>query len=230
MVNAAPHDAPANLRPLLAIDTSSAQAAVALFDGHSLSTRSWFAERSHSTTLLAEIHHLLAAAGLDAADVGALAIAVGPGAFTGLRVGFGVAKGFHLATGVPLIGISTLAATAYPFAWSDLPIVATVAAGRGRIVWSHFASKVDGGAETRAPRNGTVDDLIEELQDCPPIVVVGELDNAQESALAANANVRVPPQLVRMRQPSSLADRAWQRWQHGDVDDPATLEPIYLSR
>ena len=68
----------------------------------------------------------------------AVAIATGPGAFTGLRVGFGVAKGFHLATGVPLIGIPTLEATALGFAICGIPVVAVVGAGRGRLVWARY--------------------------------------------------------------------------------------------
>jgi tRNA threonylcarbamoyladenosine biosynthesis protein TsaB len=219
-----------NLRPVLAIDTSSAQAAVALFDGQSLSTRSWSADRTHTTTLLSEIHHILEAAEIDAKDLGAIAIAIGPGAFTGLRVGFGVAKGLHLATGAPLIGISTLAATAYPFAWSGLPIVAVVTAGRGRIVWSRYAPAPDGVAETHGPRNGTIEELIADLAGSPPVVVAGELESAQAVTLRTNENVCVPPRLVRLRQPAALANIAWMRWQQGEVDDAAAIEPLYLSR
>src|SRR5688500_17914581 len=95
-------------RPILTIDTSSGQGGIALYDGHSLSSRTWPADRAHTTTLLSEIHHLLDRAGVQVRDLAAVGIAVGPGAFTGLRVGFGVAKGFHLATGLPLIGVHTL--------------------------------------------------------------------------------------------------------------------------
>src|SRR5947208_6538337 len=122
--------------PILVIDTSSAQGAVALYDGHDLSARSWPAQRSHTTTLLAEIHHLLEAASLTVGDLAAVGLAIGPGPFTGLRVGFGVGKGFHLATDVSLIGVPTLEAAALPFAPTGLPIVAAVAAGRGRLAWA----------------------------------------------------------------------------------------------
>src|SRR5687767_11089085 len=87
-------DAPFDL-PLLAIDTSSEQGAVALAHGNTVSFRSWPAGRSHTTTLLSEIHGLLSTASLDVADVAAVGVAIGPGTFTGLRAGFGVAKGFH---------------------------------------------------------------------------------------------------------------------------------------
>src|SRR5215217_8191778 len=106
---------------ILSIDTSSSQAGIALYDGRTLSTRSFPAERSHTTTLLFEIHHLLDRASISARELAAVAIATGPGAFTGLRVGFGIGKGFHLATEVPLIGISTLEATTFSFAACATP-------------------------------------------------------------------------------------------------------------
>src|SRR5215216_6969118 len=115
-------------RPILSIDTSSGQGGVALYDGQRLSTRSWPADRSHTTTLLSEIHQLLDRAEVRVRELAAVAIATGPGAFTGLRVGFGIAKGFHLAIGVPLIGVPTLEATALAFASCGTPVVAVVGA------------------------------------------------------------------------------------------------------
>jgi tRNA threonylcarbamoyladenosine biosynthesis protein TsaB len=216
--------------PLLVIDTSSAQGAVALYDGHRLSTRSWPAERSHTRTLLAEIHHLLDASALEINALSAVGIAIGPGAFTGLRVGVGVAKGFHLAMGTPLIGISTLDATAYPFAACGLSIIATIGAGRGRLVWSRYASHVNQIAETHPPRNGTAEELAEELRESPPVIVAGELDDEQAQIVAACDRVVLPPLAIRSRQPAALAELAWRRWLDGDVDDPILLEPVYMSR
>src|SRR5215216_5204164 len=146
-------------RPILSIDTSSSQGAIALYDGRTLSTRSWPAERSHTTTLLSEIHHLLDRAEISVRELAAVAVASGPGAFTGLRVGFGVAKGFHLATKVPLIGISTLEATALGFATCATPVVAVIGAGRGRLVWAHYETSSVGLDQSRPPRNGTVSEL-----------------------------------------------------------------------
>src|SRR5215212_12195255 len=164
---------------ILSIDTSTGQGGVALYDGRTLSTRSWPAERSHTTTLLSEIHHLLDRAEVRVPELAAVAIAIGPGTFTGLRVGFGVAKGFHLATRVPLIGISTLEATALGYADCGLPIVAVIGAGRGRIVWAHYDA-IDGGLnQSRPPRNGTVSELVEELRESGQALVTGEIDDDQ---------------------------------------------------
>lgn len=228
-MQATPH-AEFDERPILAIDTSSAQGGLALFDGQTISLRSWPAARSHTTTVLSEIHHMLDAAGLGVRDLAAVAIAAGPGAFTGLRVGFGVAKGFHLATGVPLIGVSTLEATALPFAICDRPIVAAIAAGRGRLVWAHFTPGSEGLSETRSPRNGAVAELVAELRSIGGCIVTGELEEDQAKLVAGVDDVLVPARALRTRQPAAIADIGWQRWSAGIVDDPVDLEPVYLSR
>jgi tRNA threonylcarbamoyladenosine biosynthesis protein TsaB len=221
---------PDQSRPILAIDTSSAQGGLALYDGNALSVRSWPAGRSHTTTVLAEIHHLVDVAGVDARELAAIAVAIGPGAFTGLRVGIGVAKGFHLAHGVPLVGVSTLEATALPFASCGAAVVATVSAGRGRLTWAWYGPAPNGVGETQPPRNGTVAELAAELAEGGPAIVVGELDVEQEATVANIESAFVPPRPFRVRQPGAVAEMGWRRWLSRMVDDAANLEPVYLSR
>ena len=217
-------------RPILSIDTSSSQGVLALYDGRTLSSRTWPADRSHTTTLLTEIHHLLDKADVSVRELAAVAIATGPGAFTGLRVGFGVAKGFHLATGLPLIGISTLEATALGFAACATPVVAVVGAGRGRLVWARYEASTEGLTQLRPPRNGTPSELVDELSGSGPVLVAGDIDDDQALLVAQVDGVLLPPAPLRMRQPGALAEIAWRRWRAGDVDEARSLEPVYLSR
>jgi tRNA threonylcarbamoyladenosine biosynthesis protein TsaB len=198
-------------RPILAIDTSSGQGGIALYDGRHLSSRTWPADRAHTTTLLSEIHHLLNRAGLQVRDLNAIGIATGPGAFTGLRVGFGVAKGFHLATGLPLIGIPTLEAAALAFADCGTPIVAAIGAGR-------------------SPQNGTLTELMEELRGVGPVHVTGEIDEDQARLIEELEGVSIPPPPLRLRQPGAIAELTWRRWHSGSFDDAESIEPVYLSR
>ena len=217
-------------KPILSIDTSSGQGGVALYDGRRLSTRSWPADRSHTTTLLSEIHQLLDRAEISVRELAAVAIATGPGTFTGLRVGFGVAKGFHLAAGVPLIGVPTLEATALAFVSCMSPIVAVVGAGRGRLVWARFEASTEGLTQSRAPQNGTVSELIDELNGSGPVLITGEFDEDQAGIFDRIVGVSMPPAALRIRHPGALAELAWRRWQAGQLDDARTIEPVYLSR
>jgi tRNA threonylcarbamoyladenosine biosynthesis protein TsaB len=219
-----------DVRPILSIDTSSSQGGIALYDGRTLSIRSFPAERSHTTTLLSEIHHLLDRADISVRELAAVAIATGPGAFTGLRVGFGIAKGFHLATKVPLIGISTLEATALGFATCATPVVAVIGAGRGRLVWARYEPGDAGLDQSRPPRNGTVSELIEELRESGPLLVTGELVDDQAGLINRLDGVSLPPFPLRTRHPGAFAELAWRRWQAGKVDEASTIEPVYLSR
>jgi tRNA threonylcarbamoyladenosine biosynthesis protein TsaB len=228
MVSAPPRGS--DVRPILSIDTSSNQGGIALYDGRTLSTRSFPAERSHTTALLSEIHHLLDRADTSVRGLAAIGIATGPGAFTGLRVGFGVAKGFHLATKAPLIGISTLEATALAFATCATPVVAVIGAGRGRLVWARYEASSLGLDQLRPPRNGTVSELVEELRESGPLLVTGELDDDQAGLIDGLDGVSLPPAPLRTRHPGALAELAWRRWQAGNVDEASTIEPVYLSR
>lgn len=223
---------PASQSQILVIDTSSAQGCVALYDGVRLSTRTWPADRNHTTTLLGEIHHVLRGANVSSEALAAVAVTNGPGAFTALRVGMGVAKGFHLAADTPLIAISTLEATALSFAGSHSRIIATLPAGRGRLVWQHFESAANTVVPLAEPRNGTGDDLATELSDAPDLVfiIAGELAPEHAALLATVPNAIVPPGALRLRQPGALAEIAWRKWQLQDLADPMLLEPIYLSR
>jgi tRNA threonylcarbamoyladenosine biosynthesis protein TsaB len=215
---------------VLTVDTSSPQGSIALYDGQRLSTRSWPAGRSHTTTLLSEIHHLLDTAEVEVAALAAIGVAIGPGTFTGLRVGLGVAKGFHLATGIPLIAISTLEATAMPFAGCGRIVIPVVAAGRGRITWARYFPGDDGLQAVEPPRNSTVDELAETLRAGGPVVVAGELTDAEADIVSSLPNTFLPALPLRLRHPGAIAALTWRRFHQNDFDDAPSIEPIYLSR
>ncbi len=97
---------------ILAIDTSHAICSVALNISEKITSRVSAAPRQHARQLLPMIEALLAEQGLRARDLDAIALVIGPGSFTGLRIGAGVAQGLSFATGVPVLCISSLAVMA----------------------------------------------------------------------------------------------------------------------
>ena len=98
-------------RPILVIDTATAEALVALGAGPAGPTHEdrWVAGFRHGEELLARIEALLRSAGHRPADLGGLVVGTGPGGFTGLRVGLATAKGLAVALRVPLVGVPTAA-------------------------------------------------------------------------------------------------------------------------
>ncbi len=214
---------------LLAIDSSTDQAGVALFDGQRLAELTWTAGRTQTTSLLSEVDHLLNLQGVALSDIAAIAVATGPGAFSGLRVGFGIAKGLSLARGLLLLGIPTLDAAALPWSTQGSPVVAVVPAGRGRIVWAEYG-EVDGAwTQTARPLNSTPAELVARCAEfVSGATVTGELVDALAAELASLPGITVPGGSLRLRRPGSVAELAWERFARGESDDSASLAPVYL--
>jgi tRNA threonylcarbamoyladenosine biosynthesis protein TsaB len=120
---------------VLAIDTSTSVASIALVGGEGLllAELSVGAGRRHGGTLLPRIEVVLAAAGVAFEDVGLLAVGTGPGSFTGLRVGLATMKGLALARGLPVVGVPSLVALARGLGPSVSPIVPVVDAQKGEL-------------------------------------------------------------------------------------------------
>jgi len=214
---------------LLALDTATQYASIALYDGVSVVAElNWRSERRHTVELAPQVDNLLRLAGITPADLTALAVSIGPGSYTGTRIALSYAKGMALARDLPLIGISTLDALAYPHLPAPLPLCALVAAGRGRYCWALYAP------DAPTPRRITdfgldkLPALLSQIQ--PPVRFVGELSLEDKARLGAEwgeeADVVSPARAL--RRAGSLAELAWARLSAGDVDDPISLSPIYL--
>ncbi|MER3438577.1 MAG: tRNA (adenosine(37)-N6)-threonylcarbamoyltransferase complex dimerization subunit type 1 TsaB [Chloroflexota bacterium] len=214
---------------LLAIDTSSEQTGIALINGARAAETVWSAGRDQTTSVLSEIDCLRRLTGIEVSDLAAIAVATGPGMFNSLRVGMSIAKGFVLGLDAPLIGVPTLEITAYPFSQHPGHVIATVAAGRGRLVWAIYGGAPELWRQLEPPQNGTLHDLIAIAQALSSqLTITGELTREQERTLRAATSATIPPQSARLRRPLALAEIAWQRFEAGMVDDPVSLEPVYL--
>ncbi|HRC63149.1 MAG TPA: tRNA (adenosine(37)-N6)-threonylcarbamoyltransferase complex dimerization subunit type 1 TsaB, partial [Dehalococcoidia bacterium] len=108
----------------LGIDTASQTIALAVLEGERvLAERRWRLETTASRELLAGIDELLRDAGIERDAIEAIAVNVGPGAYTGLRSGVATAQGLALGLGVPLAGVARLEADAFPHVAPGVPVV-----------------------------------------------------------------------------------------------------------
>jgi tRNA threonylcarbamoyladenosine biosynthesis protein TsaB len=212
---------------LLAVDTSTAQVGLAVYDGAQVAGEyAWRSSQRHTVELAPAVFELLARCGLTMDDIRALGVALGPGSFTSLRVGLSLVKGFALARGLPLIGIPTLDILAAAQPLSKLPLLVAIQAGRGRLAaGSYKRSKGIWKAKDPA-RVITAKLLVEEAKS--PVIVCAELTAEEREMVAANSEIQLVSPVHSIRRPAVLAELAWKRWQAGDVDDRATLAPIYL--
>jgi len=209
---------------LLAIDTSTEQASIALFDGHRLADLTWPAGREQTVSVLDQIDHVLTLNIVTISDLAAVGVATGPGMFNGLRVGMSVAKGLAFSASLPLIGVPTLMAVALPHVECEVPIVAVLSAGRGRLLWARHAN-----GDLEKPRNGTAEELVAEIESNGiGVLVCGEPLAGHREILGKSPYVRIPPISSVMHRASAVAELAWRRLLLGDFDEPVTLEPTYF--
>jgi tRNA threonylcarbamoyladenosine biosynthesis protein TsaB len=215
---------------LLALDTSTRLAGIALYNGKDglIAEHSWHSANKHTAELMPRVSQMLAQAGAASTDLRAVAVALGPGSFTGLRVALAAAKGLALAGDLALLGVPTLDAVAYPHSRQPLPVIALVQAGRGRVCWVPYAHSPVGWAASAPYGLATIAALAAPIS--RPTLIAGDLapaDREQLAVLTGGQAVLLPPALS-IRRPGYLAEIAWDRFAAGERDDLATLSPIYL--
>jgi len=213
---------------LLAIDTSTAQVGLALYDGTQiLSEMTWTTRQHHTTELAPALAGLLNRCGVSMEMVSALGVAIGPGSFTSLRVGLSLVKGIALARHLPVMGISTLDIIAAAQPVGKHPLVVVIQAGRKRIAVGWYKCLKNEWQAQGQVKSGTVDELADEIEH--PTYVAGELTSEDRGRLARKrVNILLASPVNCIRRPSILADLAWVRWQKNEVDDAASLAPVYL--
>jgi tRNA threonylcarbamoyladenosine biosynthesis protein TsaB len=166
--------------------------------------------------------------GSHAEDLSAVAVAIGPGSFTGLRIGLSVAKGLAQAQLIPILGVPTLDVLAFQHAEQRRPIWAVIQAGRGRVCVARYERRRGRWRQRGGIRLTTLDDLAELLTG--RCLVCGELTRHEIAYVAerTEADIVFATPSQAMRRPACLAELAWQRFERGEQDDLATLSPIYL--
>ena len=213
---------------LLAVDTSTAQLGLALYDGATVAAElTWTSRARHTVELAPALAGLLSRTGLSMGGLSALGVAIGPGSFTSLRVGLAFVKGLALARRLPLIGVPTLDAVAAALPTQHIPLAAVLQAGRGRIAVGWYKASENGWQAEGPARTSTADELAESIHH--PTLIVGELSAEERQRLARKRrNIQLASPAHSVRRPALLAELAWARWQAGQVDEAASLAPIYL--
>ncbi len=213
---------------LLAIDTSTVQTGLALYDGvQVVGEFCWRSRGRHTAELAPALSELLARCGLAMNDIKALGVALGPGSFTSLRAGLALAKGLALARHIPLIGIPTLDVTAAAQPVRRMPLAAVLQAGRGRLAVGWYKASRSGWQAEGPAAVTNVDELALRIQS--PTIVCGELTAEERQRLQRkHKNVTLPSPARCLRRPAVLAELAWERWQADEVEPLASIAPIYL--
>lgn len=218
---------------LLAIDTATRAVSLALHDGERvLAESTWTTANHHTIELTPAVGELLRRSGVTPRDLTALAVASGPGSYTGLRIGLSLAKGLALGATPPLalVGVPTLdiVAAAQPPLAPQLCAVAQ--AGRGRLN-AGFYRWEDAAASWRPSADPFItewDALLAQID--APTLLAGEIAaDARRRLAGAAAPIHVSPPALCLRRAGMLAELALTRIQAGQPADARAAAPTYLS-
>lgn len=225
---------------ILALDTATSACTVAVADGENLLAELTLqVPRAHSTRLMPLVAQALEESGTARSDLQLIAAGVGPGSFTGLRIGLATTKGLAFALGIPCVGVSTLQALAYGTGAAAGLVVSMLDAKRGQVYAGIYAAggrEPDAWDELLPPSHLTVDRLAEEIRslqaqrDEEPVILCGDAAVRYAPSLELGSAVQVAP-------PGTLLPRAWAvarlgEWQaqRGEQVQPEALLPCYLRK
>lgn len=213
---------------ILALESAAAIASVALTeDGVTLAELTLDNGNTHSETLLPMADMLFRLTGKTCADVDLFAASVGPGSFTGIRIGAATVKGLAFGTGKCCIGVSSLEALAYGLRGRDGLVCPVLNARRRQVYTALFRSENGNIARLTDDTVRTVDELDAYLADYPePVLFVGDAARfAAETATHKAEPVAAP--LLRASA-ASVAYAAQAAYARGERGTDATLSPVYL--
>ena len=216
---------------ILAFETSAKAGSVALAeDGRLLGESYQNTGLTHSQTLLTMAQELIASCGCQPADVQAIAVANGPGSFTGVRIGVAAAKGFAWGAGIPCCGVSTLEAMALGFGVYNGYVLPVMDARREQVYTATFHAEKGRLFRVTEDRAISLEELKKDLISLKePIFLVGDGSILCYNTLLEDVPALILPPEHRMHQRAAgVALAALPHLKAGEGCDGSTLTPNYL--
>ncbi len=215
---------------LIALETSAKTASAAVVtEGKLLGVSSVTAGLTHSQTILPLLETLLKGVSMELSDAGGFAVSIGPGSFTGLRIGISAVKGMAQGLGKGCAGVSTLEGLAYNFSGLHYTVCPVMDARCGQVYTSLFW--VNGGRPQRLWEDMAIplDTLKEKLQSVEgDVMLVGDGAELAFTALASTGKVLLPPPALRYQSAASVGFAALAHLETEEFLDPSALLPAYL--
>ena len=216
---------------ILAFETSAKAGSVALLqEGRLLAESYQNTGLTHSQTLLSMAETMIKSCGLTPQDVKAVAVAAGPGSFTGVRIGVAAAKGFAWGLEIPCCGVSTLEAMAENLGIYEGTVVCTMDARRSQVYNAIFRAEKGNLNRLTPDRAISLAELGEELGKISgPIYLVGDGSNLTHQTLKDSLpDLILPPEHRLHQRAAGVAIAAERMLQNGEICDAESLQPNYL--
>ena len=217
---------------ILGIETSTMQVGCAI-GGHEGVRASFHSarRRRHLETLAPAIEFTCRQAGVELSELGAIAVDVGPGLFSGLRVGVATAKAFAQSLRIPMIGVASLDLLAFNVRYSNRVIVPVLDARRGELYWG-FYRQVPGGVQRLSTYHmGRPEDLESELvARGEESLVVGDGPLRYPDLISDRSGVDVGGPTTLYPSAAALVELAHPRAMREEFVSASVLEPLYLRK
>ncbi len=214
---------------ILALDTATDQGALALVEDETLLVESSLeSSGTYLSRLLPGVAALFAAAGRRPADLGAIGVSLGPGNFTGLRIGLATAKALAWALDRPLVPVPTMEVLAAQCGFQPQPIGVVLDAKRGEVFWGEYRCPAEQPRVETAPVRLPLAELARRLT--PPLVLTGPAVELVAAFLGARLSDAVTLASPHLRHPraATLARLALGNLKAGLTASPQQLAPTYL--
>lgn len=219
---------------ILAIDTSANVATAAVLEDERLICEYVVNnKKTHSQTIMVIIDTILKQAELDISDIDVLAVANGPGSFTGLRIGISVAKGLFFGNGKKIIGISTLEALGYNLPYCKNIICPIMDARRSQVYNAVYKWEEETLKEIKKPRAISIDEVLDEfLESDEKIVFLGDgvSPNLEKIKETLGERAIFAPASCNLQKASTLGVIAKKRYEEKKAVKSHELRPVYLRK
>lgn len=215
---------------ILGIETATEQVSVAI-GGHEgvLGLFEVCRGRRHAETLVPAIQFLCTQANIDLDEIGLIAVDVGPGLFTGMRVGLATGKALAQALRLPMIGMSSLDLLAFPLRHGDRTIAAVIDARKGEVFYGFYRPVPGGVQRVGEPRCGKIEDLTGDIiarkQD---MLCVGDGALRYRDQIAADVSCEFAEQFLSRPSAAPLVQLAHARALREEWVNPWEIQPLYL--
>lgn len=215
---------------ILGIETATEQVSVAI-GGHEgvLGLVEVCRGRRHAETLAPAIEFVCSQADVRLDEISVVAVDVGPGLFTGMRVGLASAKALAQALRVPMIGMSSLDLLAYPLRHTGRTVVAVIDARKGELFYAFYRPVPGGVQRVLEPRCGTIDDLIAEVMARrDDVICVGDGALRHRDEIVAELRCEMAEQFLSRPSAAPLVQLAHARALREEWVNPWEIQPLYL--
>lgn len=219
---------------ILAIDASGIVASVAIASEEEIIAEYTIKhKKTHSQTLLPMIDRVLKFAEIDLKDIEYVAVTVGPGSFTGLRIGAATAKGLTQALNIPIVSVSTLEALAYNVFQSDKLICPIMDARRNNVFSAVYKRENESLEIVIEPKAFSIEELVNKLNEInKEVIFVGDGISVQKDYIRNNLRVdfSFAPIYAREQKASSVVGVALEKIKFNKTVLSKDFKPIYLRK